>query len=117
MTDPRPFFKLHNGFPEHPKTLSLSDKAFRHLIELWCYCHRARTDGFVHSAQFRRTTTLKTRTELVEIGFVILDTDGAWMRDYLEHQESRSDIEIRSITRAEAGRKGGKAKAAGLAKS
>lgn len=36
MSSDRLFFKLHNGFPEHPKAFELSDKAFRQLVEAWC---------------------------------------------------------------------------------
>ena len=49
--DYRLFIKIHNGFPEHPKTGGLSDRAFRNLIELWCYCSRNLTDGIVTKAQ------------------------------------------------------------------
>jgi hypothetical protein len=115
MSDPRLFIKLHNGFPEHPKTVGLTDKAFRGVIELWCYCSRNKTDGIVLKAQVSRIIPPKTIRELIAAGYLIDDGDTMEMHDYLEHQESAEDIKNRRMARVEAGRLGGKAKANGLA--
>ncbi len=107
----RLFFKLHNGFPDHPKTVELSDKAFRHLVTLWCHCHRHETDGKVTPAVFKSITSAKTSRELTEIGFVEITETGYEMHGYLEDQQSKAQIEERARIRAMAGAKGGKAKA------
>lgn len=111
----RLFFKLHSGFSEHPKTVGLSDKAFRHLIELWLYCHRNMTDGNVPKGQISRALTTKTRRELIEAEFLIEGPESFEMHDYLRHQMSADDIETLRNKRREAGSKGGKAKANSLA--
>jgi len=59
MSDYRLFIKLHNGFPEHPKAVGLTDRAFRNLIELWCYCSRNLTDGLVPKSQTKKILTPK----------------------------------------------------------
>ena len=114
-SDPRLFFKLHNGFPEHPKAIELSDKAFRQLIEAWCYCSRNLNDGKLTKAQFSKFFSAKSRKELLKVGFVVESENGYEMHDYLEHQESAEQVEIRRNKRAMAGSMGGRAKANGLA--
>jgi hypothetical protein len=114
-SDPRLFFKLHNGFPEHPKAIELSDKAFRQLIEAWCYCSRNLNDGKLTKAQFFKLFSAKSRKELLTVGFVGESENGYEMHDYLEHQESAEQVEIRRNKRAAAGSMGGRAKANGLA--
>jgi hypothetical protein len=109
------FIKVHNGFPEHPKTGDLSDRAFRNLIELWCYCSRNLTDGFVKNAQANKILSPKSRRELVVTGFMIEHLDAVEMHDYLEHQQSAQQVADLRHRRAEAGSKGGKAKANRLA--
>ena len=115
MSGDRLFFKLHNGFPEHPKAFELSDKAFRQLIEAWCYCSRNLNDGKLTNAQFLKLFSAKSRKELLTVGFVKTSDFGYEMHDYLEHQQSAEDVENRRNKRAMAGSMGGKAKASGLA--
>jgi hypothetical protein len=115
MSSDRLFFKLHNGFPEHPKAFELSDKAFRQLIEAWCYCSRNLNDGQLTNAQFLKLFSAKSRKELLTVGFVKASSFGYEMHDYLEHQQSAEDVENRRNKRAAAGSMGGKAKANGLA--
>jgi hypothetical protein len=115
MSSDRLFFKLHNGFPEHPKAFELSDKAFRQLIEAWCYCSRNLNDGQLTNAQFLKLFSAKSRKELLTVGFVKASSFGYEMHDYLEHQQSAEEVETRRNKRILAGSKGGKAKANGLA--
>jgi hypothetical protein len=115
VSDERLFFKLHNGFPEHPKTIELSDKAFRQLVEAWCYCSRNLNDGFLTKAQFVRFFSPKSRGELVAVGFIREEENQYVMHDYLEHQQSAQQVADLRERRRTAGAKGGKAKANGLA--
>jgi hypothetical protein len=119
MTDPkdaaRLFFKLHNGFPEHPKAMELSDKAFRQLIEAWCYCSRNLNDGQLSKAQFLKLFSAKSRKEVVTVGFVKESGFGYEMHDYLLHQQSAEEVESRRIARKLAGSKGGKTRASNQA--
>lgn len=115
MADPRSFIKIHDNIEENPKVEALSDKAFRHLIGLWCYCSRNWTDGKVSGATMRRKTTPATLRNLIDAGLVERDGDDYQMHDYLEHQRSRAAMEELSAARAAAGKRGGEAKAKGLA--
>lgn len=97
--------------PDHEKLDGLSDKAFRTLIELWCWCGLNRTDGFVRDAKWKTFGTPPAREALAERGLAER-ADGGWiMHDYLDHQRSRAEIDELSARRAEAGRKGGQARA------
>lgn len=113
--DPRPFITVHDGMPEHPKIEALSDTAFRLLVTTWCWCNRMRTDGKVKHASWVKRGTPKARTELINAGLAEVIDDGVQMHDYLQHQRSAAEIDELSKKRSEAGRKGGKAKASGLA--
>lgn len=115
MSDDRLFFKLHNGFPEHPKTIELSDKAFRQLVEAWCYCSRNLNDGYLTKSQFLKFFSPKSRGELMSVGFVREEENQYVMHDYLEHQQSAQQVADLRERRRMAGSKGGKAKANGLA--
>lgn len=115
MSNDRLFFKLHNGFPEHPKTIELSDKAFRQLIEAWCYCSRNLNDGYLTKAQFAKFFSPKTRGELMTVGFIREEENSYVMHDYLEHQQSAQEVSDLRERRRMAGSKGGKAKANHLA--
>jgi hypothetical protein len=92
--------------PEHPKVEALSDKAFRALVTLWCYCGRQRTDGAVTRKQWEAWPP-KVRTELIDAGLArpIDISGGAAMHDFLEHQRSREEIDELSARRSEAGKK------------
>ena len=95
---------------EHPKVDGLSDKAFRELIALWCYCARQRSDGIVAGPRWKRVAP-KIRRELADavLAEPVIDGDdsaGVTMHGYLEHQRSREEIDELAVKRAEAGRKG-----------
>lgn len=104
--------------PEHPKVEELSDKAFRALIDLWCYCGRNRTDGIVTDKRWKATGNAKVRAELVEHGLVEpTGLGGVVMHDYLEHQRSREEIDELSAKRTEAAKKAAAARWNGHAKT
>jgi hypothetical protein len=108
---------LHDGMPDHPKIEGLSDRAFRTLIELWCYCSRHLTDGYVTEQAWIKRTTPKVRRELIEAGladevFPRADDgistesrrDGVVMHDYLDWQRSAEEAaEFTSTKRAAGG--------------
>ena len=81
--DPRTFITLHDGMPEHHKIEALSDKAFRTLIDLWCWCSRNTTDGDVPESVWLKRTTARVRGELLQ-RMVEPRPDGVYMHDYLE---------------------------------
>lgn len=68
--DDERWIKVHDKMPEHPKVGGLSDKAFRLLIETWCWCKRQRNDGRFPLAAWHRMGTAKTRAELESAALV-----------------------------------------------
>jgi hypothetical protein len=111
VADARTFIKVHDGLDEHPKVEELSDRAFRHLITLWCYCSRNLTDGKVAERTWKRITTPATTRELLANRLAKQVEGGYEMHDYLEHQRSRAEVEGLSEKRRAAGKKGGMARA------
>ena len=103
------YIRIDVLLPEHPKIEGLSDKAFRALVELWCYCGRQRTDGVVTGKQWKAVPA-RVRAELVSAGLAQpLDIgDGCVMHDFTGpdgHQRSRNEIEEGAVARAEKARK------------
>ena len=62
--DPRTFITLHDGMPEHHKIEALSDKAFRTLIDLWCWCsqHHRRRRARIRMAQTHNSPSARRAT-------------------------------------------------------
>lgn len=90
----RPFIRVHENMPEHPKVEPLSDKAFRLLIETWCWSKRAKTDGHVAAAVWKKRGTPKTRAELTTAGLVDDDlTGGVIVHDYDDWQMTSDEID------------------------
>ena len=104
--DKRVYITVHNGMPEHFKIEALSDKSFRCLLDLWCWCSRNETDGKVPESVWLKRTNTKVRAELL-IALAEPIKTGVYMHDYLEHQRSRDEIEALRIKRVKAGSLGG----------
>lgn len=96
---------------EHPKVEGLSDKAFRALIDLWCYCGRNRSDGIVTGPRWKQVAP-RVRAELVTAGLAepIGIGGGAVMHDFLHYNRSREQIDELSEKRADAARKAANAR-------
>jgi hypothetical protein len=88
-----PYIAVANTMPRHPKIECLSDKAFRLVVESWCYCSEQMTDGRIDGKKWTRMGTAKARQELVEAGLVDpLPGGDVAMHDYLTWQWSRAEI-------------------------
>lgn len=108
MADTRTYIRLHDGMPDHPKVDGLSDKAFRLLVESWCWCSRHLTDGVMPGPAWRKRATPKARRELEAAGLARLEHDGTVrFHDYLEHQRSAEEVEEIKAARSEGGSYGG----------
>lgn len=116
--DSRTYIRLHDGMPDHPKVVGLSDGAFRLYIELLCWCSRHLTDGVVPSAVMVKLGKPKTIKELGAAGLIRTNDPGpGWhIHDYLAHQRSAADVNAAREQRRVAGRAGGLAKAQRVAK-
>lgn len=115
--DDRLFVQLALDFDDNPKIRPLSDKAFRTLVQLLLYSAKAGTDGRIDPALFRTFGTPKARTELLTNHPTrpsVSERDGAfWLHHFERHNRTVAEIEELSKKRAEAGSKGGQAKASG----
>jgi len=87
------WIKLDDTFPNNPKILPLSDKAFRLYIEGLCYANQYLTDGFLAQAVINRLDSGNAYQELLAAGLWLEQIDGAQIHDYCEHQTTRKVVE------------------------
>lgn len=114
--DPRPFVTYPINYTGHPRVESLSDPAFRVWHEMMDHSRVHGLDGVILQPVAEKRWPKKALAELVrgvdERPLVSL-SDGAYrIRSYDEHQFTTADAQALSKKRADAGREGGKAKAA-----
>lgn len=114
MTDKREYIKLDVGYLSNPKIARLLvDRrplaVFLH-VECMTYSRRHRTDGVVPAVLALRGVVGATKRDLaaaIDVGLLVDIGDGLLeVHDYLDHQESKADIEARS----DAGRTGATAR-------
>jgi hypothetical protein len=102
--DRRTFITVSDTMPDHPKIELLSDRAFRLLIEGWCYCSKHLTDGVIDGRIWARRGDADARAELVDAGLVEADEAGSvTFHDYVKHQRTRADVEERTAKKSTAG--------------
>jgi hypothetical protein len=88
-------FRVHDGFPNHPKTLGLSLEA----VGLWtlagCWCARYLTDGYIPSEAIAQYTgrSRAPLAELVDHNLLQRIEGGYLFADWLQYQRSRSELE------------------------
>jgi hypothetical protein len=94
--------KIDDSFPNHPKIVGLSDKAFRIHISGLCYCGTYLTDGFVPmtiAARFANED-MQHIVELTKAGLwrEAPQDNGFHIHDYLAHQTSKTQVEEKRQT-------------------
>ena len=94
--------KIDDSFPNHPKIVGLSDKAFRIHISGLCYCGTYLTDGFVPmtiAARFANED-MAYIAELSQAGLWrdAPQDNGFYIHDYLAHQTSKTQVEEKRQT-------------------
>lgn len=112
------WIKLDDGFADHPKIMGLPSDALRWFhIRALCYAARYRTGGVITAATLRglggKPGTAKT---LCDAGLWDPVEGGAWLiHDFEEYNPPKREVPPElSAVRAEAGRKGGRARVANL---
>ena len=93
--DDRTYIRLHDGMPDHPKVVGLSDAAFRLYVESICWCGRHLTDGKVPAAAMRRMGGWSPESieELAVVGLLETSAGAAWLiHDYTEHQRTADEV-------------------------
>ena len=91
------WIKIDDSFPNHPKVIGLSDKAFRIHITGLCYCGTYLTDGYVPMTAVAKWAdeNMDVIVSLVVAGLWIEDVsnNGFRIHDYLAHQTSKQQVE------------------------
>ena len=109
------YIRIDVDLPDHEKLDDLSDKAFRTLIELWCWCGRQLNDGFVRDAKWKTFGTQAARDQLVRNRLADRVDGGYVMHDFVGpdgHQRSREEVDEKRAQRSEAGKRSAAARAA-----
>lgn len=118
--DRRLYGKFTLDFPRNAKIAILSDAAFRCLVEATLYSRDQLTDGLLARRYAIATWGLETLKELCQNDAEkpsLIETEQGWLiRDYAEHQDTKAEVEARSIRNAAAGQRGGLAKSNRTAK-
>ena len=87
------WIRLDDNFPDHPKVLTLSDKAFRTYISGLCYSSRYLTDGFLSDAVLTRLDGVESAEELEGMGLWRRAANGWEIASYAEYQSSKEQVE------------------------
>jgi hypothetical protein len=110
-----PWTMLDDGFPDHPKLVSLTmEQGYLWVLGI-NYCNRYLTDGHIPTgalAALHPHTPLTKKKRMA----AVLVTAGLWdetptgwaIHDFHDYQLSAEDVKDRRAKRAEAGRKGGR---------
>lgn len=115
--DPRPYTSYPLNYTSHPRVESLSDAAFRAFHEMNDYSRIHGLDGLIPEPIARKRWSGDVLAELLEgiddRPLVVMSDGGFLLRSYAEHQMTTAQVTALRLARAEAGRKGGQAKAHG----
>lgn len=104
-----PWANFDDQFPTHPKIVPLSDGAFRLHVSGICYCAQHLTDGLI-GAEAVPTLRPKYRpqmlAELLDKNIWIQHGDAYEVRDYLQWNRSKEQVENERERKRKGGRKG-----------
>lgn len=89
------WFKVDDGFPDHPKALAAGEDTWPLWMAGGCYCSRQLTDGFIPEGALSRLSTSRNRAALA--GRLVAAglwerVDGGWlMHDFNRYNPTRED--------------------------
>lgn len=95
--------RIDDTFPDHPKVVGLTDSAFRTYVAGLCYAARYLTDGAIPSSALRSIGPRKAAAELERAGIWQRTDHGYAIRDYLDYNPSRAEVEANREKRRAAG--------------
>jgi hypothetical protein len=88
----QPYIRIDRMMPRHPKVFGLTDKAFRTIIEIWCYCSEQHTDGTVEGKFARRAWRRAALLELEKAGLLEAHGDDWYAHDYTDWQQTAAEV-------------------------
>ena len=104
--------RLDDDFPHHPKALAAGAEGVALYVAGLCYCSKQETDGRIPRAAIPLLVAdlrkpLEVAERLITVG-LWEDEPGCYIvRNYLEYQRSKEEIEEIREQKREAGRRGG----------
>jgi hypothetical protein len=105
--------RLDDTFPEREDMLRAGALGLAMHVAATCYCNRNLTNGVILRSAVRRLLDVDDpeaiAASLVHVGTWLATDDGYRLLDYFPNQPSAETVRQLSATRADAGRKGGKA--------
>ncbi|BAD58888.1 hypothetical protein [Nocardia farcinica] len=111
--DNRTFITVSVDMDRNPKYAALNDAQKFLIIRAWMHCREFLTDGRVSMPAWRKMGTDRNRKAVLAAGACFEDAEQNCVifHDYLEHQQSRAEVEASKEKARSAGRKGGLKKA------
>lgn len=104
-----PWANLDDGMPHHPNVIGLTHGAFRLHISGICYCAENTTDGIIRT-EIVPLLMPKYRSaylaELMGRATWLPHPDGYEIRDYLQWNRAKAQIDAERERKSQAGKKG-----------
>jgi hypothetical protein len=95
------WFKIDDGFDNHPKIIKVGNAAAGLYVRCGAYCARHLTDGFISNEICRQYGSKRLFMLLVKEGLWEPTSDGYIMHDYLSYNPSRAEVEAERKAAAE----------------
>lgn len=103
-----PWANLDDQYAEHPNNWDLSDLAFRLHTAAICYANKHLTDGAIPASKVRTLVPRFRASALAELldGHWIDKGDTYEIRDFLDWNRSRAQVDAERERKSQAGKKG-----------
>ena len=108
-----PYVLLDDGFHSNPKVVESGLDGAGLYARALSYCGHYLTDGYIGKNAMMQLADKRPKLieRCVTLGLFRVDGDRYWIRDYLDHNPSRAEVEARREQKRKAGAKGAAAKA------
>lgn len=96
-----PWFRVDDGFDNHPKILAAGNAAAGMFARLGAYCARYSTEGRIPDSIVRTYGTTRERDRLVAVGLLKHVDDGWQLHDYLDYNPTAEQVKASRQANAE----------------
>ena len=87
-------FRVHDGFPEHPKTIGMTHEAKGVWLDMGCWCARYLTDGYIPNDAVNRITRKRAIINDLAVRNLIRPLADGWqLVDWTQYQRTREEVE------------------------